>query len=278
MDYFFHMSEEEKLNFIKYSIDCGYYVILQVYKNKIPAYHDTAFIDHQIMVYGYDDEIKRFCISDFFRGKYRKDVCFYGEFLEAWNLSLENFDKIDMIHIYLLKPKKIVPFDGREESSTGFYSFDASVISIFLEDYINNNNTMFRYRIRETEDISNLVYRWGLDCYDLLIEYLRNRNSKDFIDPRPFYTITEHKRLMKKRCEMLIEEFGICDFTKNYIELERNCNILLLKMMKHNQYLRNNKYSEVNDYTNYINQLKELDRNISQRLLDSIKNNMKECH
>ena len=48
--------------------------------------------------------------------------------------------------------------------------------------------------------------------------------------------------------------------------------------MKHNQYLRNNKYSEVNDYTNYINQLKELDRNISQRLLDSIKNNMKECH
>ncbi len=77
---------------------------------------------------------------------------------------------------------------------------------------------------------------------------------------------------------MLIEEFGICDFTKNYIELERNCNILLLKMMKHNQYLRNNKYSEVNDYTNYINQLKELDRNISQRLLDSIKNNMKECH
>ena len=75
MDYFFNMAEEEKLNFIKYSINSGYYVILQVYRNKIPAYYDTTFIDHQIMVYGYDDEIKRFNISNFFRSKYQKDVC-----------------------------------------------------------------------------------------------------------------------------------------------------------------------------------------------------------
>lgn len=59
-----------------------------------------------MMIYGYDEEAKILNIADFFSGKYRKRCCTYNELNEAWNLSLENIEKIDHLHLYLLKAKK----------------------------------------------------------------------------------------------------------------------------------------------------------------------------
>ena len=152
MDFYSGMSLEDKIKFIKHSINCGYYVVLQVYKNKIKAYEQSDFIDHQMMIYGYDEEAKILNIADFFSGKYRKRCCTYNELNEAWNLSLENIEKIDHLHLYLLKSKKIVPFDRREENTTCVYSFDLMVICAFLQDYLSGSNSLFRYRIEESSD------------------------------------------------------------------------------------------------------------------------------
>lgn len=190
--------------FCKDSINLGYYVSCMINEKFIYAYKTDANIDHNILIYGFDDSLKVFYIADFFAyNKFEFLSCSYDELERAFfDNILEETEYFETIR--LIKFKEID------------YFFDLKKMSESIQDHIGSVNLFVKYKKYPYEENLKMVnkntymyfseeklkreYAFGLDYYKLLkmlcIEMM-------FEDYRVFHLIYCRMILLRNRIEYL---------------------------------------------------------------------------
>ena len=92
------------INFIRSSIDDGYYIFLELEVGRLAAYKETDFKFHAPLLYGYDDEKEEIYFTDtYIDGKYSNGVASFAEIVSAigsesnWNQVSINGLGLDLL-------------------------------------------------------------------------------------------------------------------------------------------------------------------------------------
>lgn len=187
-------------HFIKSSIKNEYYVYMSYdkYYIKNTYAYNKYHSEHQMFIYGYDDEKQEYYIGEFFSGK-----------------------KFDFYTISYTELEKAIDSD-REINPTSFvelykykdidYDFDMELLRKNLMDYLYSDFSALSYENKNLQHIESQAIKkdnitFGVSYYDKLIELLEiNLKQKiDYYDVRPFHTLYDHKSLMVKRIEYLFK-------------------------------------------------------------------------
>lgn len=162
-------------DYVKALLAEGFYVYAAGNTEHIPAYHNKHYWTHNLFVYGYDDELQLFYISDFFvNGKYERATCSYDELELA--LQTSNMNRYFVNLIYGIKLKEIE------------YVFEVELLREMLNEHLESKNLFCKYRTRQDEEYySNKCgntynhfsyaemksrYYFGLSLYDKVLEML----------------------------------------------------------------------------------------------------------
>lgn len=216
-------------DYIKALLAEGFYVYAVGNTEHIPAYHNEHYREHNLFVYGYDDELQLFYISDFFvNGKYERATCSYDELEMA--LQTSNMNRHFVYLIYGIKLKEIN------------YVFELDWLNEMLKEHLNSENLFCKYRTRQDEEYySNkegntyyhfsfsemkAKYYFGISYYDKISEMVLDNSPKLM---RPLDLIYEHKVMMNKRVEFLYQN-GYLD-GGDYLSLSEECKRLVKKTL-----------------------------------------------
>lgn len=218
------------IDYIKKSVDLGYYVYIVVKTWYIAAYSKKDFADpttsHNMLIYGYDDDRKKLCIADHFtNGKYATSECGYDELLT----SLQHFYKEHPFYYNIIRTFKFKDV---------YYKFEIEPLKRRLSEYVNSTN-VFDSRMKIDPDYGydggkEYIYKYvtyrerkeqyyfGLSIYD---ELKRVCIADRDIPIRAFQLIVDHKKLMIERIDYLAE-VGVLT-QPDYDELLMTSKILL---------------------------------------------------
>lgn len=131
-------------DYVKALLAEGFYVYAVGNTEYIPAYRNKRYWAHNLLIYGYDDELQLFYISDFFvNGRYERATCSYDELEMALQTSNMNRHFVNLI--YGIKLKEIE------------YVFELDWLNEMLKEHLNSENLAQA----ESENISANV-RWGI--------------------------------------------------------------------------------------------------------------------
>ncbi|MBJ6360481.1 hypothetical protein JFN88_03975 [Paenibacillus sp. MAHUQ-46] len=187
------MLQIDILDFIRESIDTGYYVHLNIDESVIPespGYKKGPFF-HPIFIYGYNNVERKFKVGGFFnQRKY--------QFIETdYKLIKQGYDKaiadqnnlwINRLQLYKINP-------------SANFLFDIECVLEGLTEYYFSVPSDRKVKHFENPDTTAV---FGLRTYDSLKEYIGTIALKDlFIDIRPFHVIWEHKKVMISRLEYM---------------------------------------------------------------------------
>lgn len=92
------------IKFLEYNIEQEKYIWLNVKKKHLSVYKGNLEKNHDIFVYGYNDEKQILYVADFFeRGIYsRKEVSYKG-FLDGYNNVIQEYDSLGVYTIWVKK-------------------------------------------------------------------------------------------------------------------------------------------------------------------------------
>ena len=202
--------------FAKSCIEEGYYLhacLDHYYFTDSPVFQRERYI-HPTFIYGFDDEVSKFNIRDFFKDKYREGIAFYSEL----DFSYKNVD-YQVKHEYL---SYISIFKYRSVH----YEVNIDKIRNDYGESLNGCDTRNVYREDYIYRTSELSY--GIKYYDFLSDILASNN----IDLRAFHVLVDHKTIQRIRIQYLNEKGYIKNSNKVFEaheQLEKNC--LLLRNM-----------------------------------------------
>ncbi len=224
-------------DFIVKMINDGYYVSVYVESSMLKLYNLDVGL-HQLFIYGYDLEKKVFyCGDHFINGKYSFQICDIDDVLAAiqnyrdkekiGNLRGERFiDDYFCFQFYrfdISRHRIKIKFLG--EIYKEFY-IDRLKQSLF--DYLNGDNTVnWCTRMNDMPGDEKKRHKWGIQVYDILkkhVDYVRDYGSDTWFGRQSFYTIYNHKVLMRLRIEYLERE--------GYIEKNLECNTLIGELIE----------------------------------------------
>ncbi|MGG4094502.1 hypothetical protein [Paenibacillus lautus] len=176
------------------NIDEGYYVYACVDIFYIPEYQSNKHKNHDIFVFGYDDDEQTFFVADFFKGHYSCQTISFDCFSAAVNSTFR--DENQFKDIQMLKT-----LDNPVHS---VYCFDIDNVLIQLKDYLGEYNSSLRYREFEAPlpDTDNRT--WGLGVYDSLISSI-SQEKVPKVTRRSLHALYEHKKLMVGRVKYLLD-------------------------------------------------------------------------
>jgi len=214
--------------FIKNSLRHNNYIYLMVNKKYIPLYRRQNDTYHDMFVYGYDDNKKIFFIADCFEGgKYTFNTCTFDElYLAVSNVSEEKENYLGF--------KKCIELISCEKIKSNLF---IDRIRTSIRDYVESTPTTFWF-IQEQNWHNNVKDRkFGLDCYDALINILENISVGDVRARFIIISIEvmiEHKNIMINRLTILgkIYKIDIEKYITSYSEIKNNvlkCRSLFLK-------------------------------------------------
>lgn len=263
-------------DYVKALLSEGFYVYATGNTEHIPAYHSEHYWAHNLFIYGYDDELQLFYISDFFiNGKYERAICSYDELEMALQTSNMNRHFVNLI--YGIKLKEID------------YVFELDWLNEMLNEHLNSENLFCKYRTRQDEEYySNkegnkyyhfsfseieTKYYFGISYYDKITEMILDNSSKLM---RPLDLIYEHKVMMSKRVEFLYQN-GYLD-VEDYLSLSEECKRLSDKTIvlrnlwiKYRMSMANtNSSGLLKRVYNHILESKNLDIEFTKRLISCI--------
>jgi len=231
--YFFSIANLELIDFLKISINHGYYILVMVDRQYIKEYEIIEPSNHEIMIYGYncDDETICFCDNDK-NGLYRTDLkCSFSSFCEAYNnIIFQPTYYGNMLfsdHMYLIKPQNNLD-----------YSLDIKEIKVALKQYLNVEPA---YGAKAC-DVNEII--WGVKVYEVIKGYFNyisgckeNYYKKDI---RQFCVLWDHKKSILATLGILNRENYINEsFTYRYKDIEKNTLLLRNTILK--LYISNNK-------------------------------------
>ncbi len=261
---FIFKSGMDIIDFIKSSINLGYYVMTYVDEFFIPervAYKQIHF-RHDIMIYGLDTNKSILNVIGYNdKREYAPSCVSFSEFESSF---LNSIDKKN--NIILLKLK-----DSTSYKSS--YEFDIENVKNLLTDYLFSKNSSANFRSIGT--INNHVY--GISVYNQLIRYYQNilQNKIEECDIRHFHLLYEHKKTMVSRLEYLIEKKYIDtenDFVNIFSEFKNEALLMRNYVIK---YHITKKEKLINTAIASLNNMYENEKKAIEDLLDVLINNSK---
>lgn len=199
-------------NFLVNCIDNEEYIWLPVNRSYIKKYQSQGF--HVQFIYGYDLDNQIFYCGDNYKGKYSFEKIPFSEIeLAVKNVTDQADLDLGTEGITLLK------FYYLEKWNEKFsrYAFNKAKVINDIKEYLLFDNYGMGYRL-------NKFYSFGIECYDSLINYWKdsyeNFNDKKHIDLRALCSFLDHKNIMVKRMEFMIEKGILND--KTFIERYKN--------------------------------------------------------
>lgn len=187
------------LGFVRNCINHGYYIYGLFDVSQIAVYNLDHFWMHDPMLYGYDDKNEEIYFADnYMHGKYSLGITSYEGIVRATeNMSKrEDLSRIDwMSGFWCIK---------YNAGATPF-QFNKSMYEGLLSDYLNQQDS--RYRWMQPWEIRRgwQSVRWGIGVYSVMREYLLYVKEKNkCLDKRCFFVEMEHKQLIEKTITYLL--------------------------------------------------------------------------
>ncbi len=262
-DFVRKISEGNFTELVKMALELDYFVYADLNRKYIPNYNQDRDVQHNLLIYGYDEEEKIMNIADYFRNhRFTKEVCQFSNIDQAYKYMYRVFDYEKFSYVNLF----------RYRSDTNF-EFSIDEVKRKLIDYIEGTNLMRKYHYQffgfEYQNSKEIYY--GITYYDALIEILH----KDKIcTPKTIQLLVSNKMIMKKRIELLNE--NIIDKEKFKCESERllketvKLRNLILKLNLRNASNKILDLKEKNNVSERIKLLKEQDYILTRSLLENI--------
>lgn len=196
-------NELDLVAFIKNSISMNYYIFLNLDRFYIPVSkeYENTHRTQEALVFGFNDEQGYIDVADhFFTGKYGLTQITYDELKSAF---------------YNAKPRLYDPLGGillLKVRDVDRYAYDIKKTIRMLKNYLNGSDEHLSYSegIWIHFDQHKTDYVFGLDIYDLLIEYLWE--SHEVIDLRGLQALYNHKILLRMCVEHLYDIKLLADF------------------------------------------------------------------
>ncbi|WP_338555282.1 hypothetical protein [Paenibacillus sp. KS-LC4] len=186
-------------DFIKASIDGGYYVIVMIERFYIKEYEFSLKSPHEVMINGYDDVNKKlyFCDNNA-NGKYSTNItCDYEAFSRAFHLlEIEAHDFKQ--HLYLLKPLE-----------NNNYTFSLKYVKNTMKAYLLSRAHTDEYY---NEALGTPGLTFGINVYDKASDYLKYLAQEEVVfDIRSFHLLYDHKKCMTMRLDYMINNKHLLD-------------------------------------------------------------------
>ncbi len=234
------------IDFIRDSIDFGYYVSLTVDEFFRKEREGAEGFKHPIYIYGYDDEKRCLYVGDCFDDwKYMIKELDYDIFTRAYDIVKEQSNIIGERRVYMYR---LVQAE---------YNCDKTRIKRTLEAYLaSEDRTAYRDRY-----YNNKYY--GLDCYRGLMDYLNGRKNKK-IDLSSFAFIVDHKKLMEERVGFLFE--GVESKSEEFRRIKNQSQIMLNMAMKYNL---SGKLEILDEIINMLGQMVSSEKETIESLIES---------
>lgn len=180
------------IKFLEYNIEQEKYIWLNVKKKHLSVYKGNLEKNHDIFVYGYNDEKQILYVADFFeRGIYsRKEVSYKG-FLDGYNNVIQEYDSLGVYTIWVKK-------NCRYEVEGG------NIIKHGIINYLNGEYPFNKYKFMREKCWGK--YKYGIKIYDVLQQYCDNilELVDSGSDYRIFDLLYQHKKIMTKRVGYLV--------------------------------------------------------------------------
>lgn len=231
------------IEFFKMMINNQYYIYTFCDKFYIKILNINHHMNHDILIYGYDDNLKSFK-AYVYKGNWLDKVNItYDEFILSYNSDFfeDNFT--------MLYRKKDRNFDINLEK-----------IKWHLLDYIEGVNTFNRECANERPQLST---KWGVDVYDEMLKmYKRNFENNDSFNIAETYCFYEHKKDMLDRVVFLNESSPIkCtdEIIGNLKLIKEESLVVVNKLLKCKLTGFNDTSNTLNSITKYFNKMKVLE-------------------
>lgn len=190
-------------DFIISAIKHGKYVftLLDTYYNKsYPSFGKEHFL-HEHLIYGYDEESREFLFADnIHNGKYGYGYVDFDA-VEKANLSIAQREMTDWYDgTYLLSYRRSYDYGMCTFRNYYRHPFSFSLALGLAEDYLTEKPTEKRWTLPNSlvgQDVETSEKCWGLGIYRYLTEYLQLIAEGKYIEMRTFYTLYEHKKILK---------------------------------------------------------------------------------
>ncbi len=247
--------------FIQFCLKNNYYIQMYINKKYISAAEDINFdFMHEVFVYGIDQDNSIIYLSDFYRGKYKRILCPFEEFENAYlnsfkdNVYYRSAIYFDYPHMVKYNMDKIILF---KYVAHELYDSDYSRVRRQICDYIECKNS--QNDIENSYIASGYRFYYGLDFYDQLILDIKERE----FDIRKPYVLLSHKRILRLVIKEMENVGNISQDNEKMLQLKLDALILSFEKI-YRRYVkislkREVKEKEVIDLCNYYAKLKELD-------------------
>lgn len=260
------------IEFIRFQIDNGYYFWTYVNDYYVPetlAYRNHSYT-HALMVYGYDDIERVFYISGFFADQRYGTRTISYELMEK-AFSETEFDPKEPAQelVYLIKIHEL------RKNQT---DFRLSWVMNQLEDYLHSKDSSERLGALQINAGIHWVY--GMKIYDELQRRIRvelQEGKRLVLDPRPYYIVWEHKKLMNRRLAYMSEQghFQFSDSVREGYQAVENLALTIRNMKIKFLITSNDKL--LHQIDNRLEQLKLLERNLIANMLEQYCNDANPC-
>ena len=218
IDYTFVMKKWDSIiSFIVDALDDNYYLRFFVNTAKMELY-DFGYFHHDLIVYGYDMEEKILYIADHFkRGKFSMDKCSFDDFLHA--LDTYDPDQFGKLPAFLRSVQMVkIETDFLRlrysmytpQEMDALLTFNIDRIKESLQDYLLCRPTRGWFSRGVLMDEKHSAgHRWGLECYDVLSDLVKNvfhKKKNNLVTRQSFFAEYNHKCMMASRVKLLEEK------------------------------------------------------------------------
>lgn len=216
-------------NIVKYVTDMlkeNYYVHMMVnyrYLSRSRFSKSNEDRRHDILIYGYDDEIRTFYCADFMfeTSKYTFSECTFDELNAAYNNCFVRERPSYLNH-------NIYSYRLKMECD---YEYHYKNIIFWIKKYLNCETPEYwnGYNYCNKESIV-----WGISCYDALLQSLLILGD-DVIDVRLYYLLKDHKKMMIERLKYLVASFPKIDgCISEYEAIYFSISVIVNMILKYN--------------------------------------------
>lgn len=284
VDYTFIMKKWDSiLSFIMDALDDNYYLRFFVNTAKMELY-DFGYFHHDLIIYGYDREEGILYIADHFkRGKFSTDKCSFDDFsfaLDTYNL--EEFGKLSAF----LRSVQMVKIETdflrlrysmyTPQEMDALLTFNIERIKESLQDYLLCQPTRGWFtRGMLMDEKHSAGHRWGLECYDVLCDLLRNvfdKKKNNLVTRQSFFVEYNHKCMMSSRVRLL-EEKGFLKEGNRWGECFDALSKKLYRIMLlyfRSSAKRDYKSEEEDQILSQLSDVRSQDRQLTEELLQAL--------
>lgn len=258
------------VEFIVSEINSGYYLNISYdpyYIMDSDAYNKMHY-DHQMLIYGYDNESKVFYIADFFKSsKYTFMTSSFDSVKNAVNsaLKLERFSCVE------------IKFCDTTYEFSNYILYNS--LNSFLCSRLRSENHIYREKdesmnigVTEAQGLSEGLYTFGIENYNLLkFTLTRILNDKiDFYDMKPLYVIFDHKVIMCERLRYLAKK-GIISYNDSINDKYDNVkNISRINYQVFIKFLITKNYKLIGEIIDNLNKMESLEKEALTYLIEKV--------